>query len=417
MKVTIIGAGVIGLSCAYELSELGHQVTVIDSGAVGAGASAGNAGWVTPFLSSPRAAPGVIGDALRSFTSPDGPARMQPHIEFGFASWVLQFLSASTKTRHTRGMASLQGLSKHAFGYFDSLADRGVRFEQHTEGLGVVFKEQDNLEHYEQLARNMRALGYTGKVSVYRGGDVANFDPAILRNIAGVLHLEEERHVRPETLTDGLAKAIINAGGEIVENQKVNRTAPRGAGKWTVITDDGQSFDADYVVVAAGYPSRSLLRQVGVKVPLEAAKGTSLTAYGEGTAPSHPLKLYENMVACSPFGQTVRLSGTYDLGRRDFALNRKRLDMVIRHGLSYLEDWRPTEVEAEWVGHRSTTVDDLPIIGPVSGRPGLYLATGHGTLGVTLGPLTGALVAQEISQEKDQALLEPFRLGRFGSAA
>lgn len=415
MKVVVVGAGVIGLSCAYELSELGHQVTVVDAGTAGAGASAGNAGWITPFLSSPRAAPGVVGDALRSFTSTEGPARMRPRVEFAFASWVIQFLSASTNARHARGMASLQGLSRHAFHYFDSLAERGVSFEQHADGLGVVFKEERNLEHYEQLAANMRKLGYDGSITVHRGADVADFDPAIRRGVAGVLHLESERHVRPETLTNGLAKSIIDAGGKIIENQKVQRILPQGQGKWTVVADEGQSLVAEHVVVAAGYPSRELLRQVGVTVPLEAAKGTSLTAYGQGVAPSHPLKLYENMVACSPFGQAVRLSGTYDLGSRDFALNRKRLDMVVRHGVSYLEDWHPTEIEAEWVGHRSTTVDDLPIIGPVAGRPGIYLATGHGTLGVTLGPLTGALAAQEITQQKEQQLLNPFRLERFGS--
>jgi D-amino-acid dehydrogenase len=148
-------------------------------------------------------------------------------------------------------------------------------------------------------------------------------------------------------------------------------------------------------------------------VPLEAAKGTSMTAFGEGTAPTHPLKLYENMVACSPFGNAVRLSGTFDIGNRDFTLNRKRLDMVVRQGCSFLEDWRPTDVEIEWVGHRPTAADDLPIIGPVPGRSGLYLATGHGTLGVTLGPVTGALAAKEIARHGQQQLLEPFRLTRF----
>lgn len=415
MKITVVGAGVIGLSCAYELSELGHKVTVVDAGAAGAGASAGNAGWVTPFLSIPRAAPGVVGDALRSFTSPDGPARMQPRLEPEFASWILQFLRASTKSRHARGMAALHGLSHESFRHFDSLANRGVSFEQHTDGLGVVFKEADNLDHYQQTAATMRSLGYDGTITVHRGADVVDFDPAIGRDVAGVLHLESERHVRPETLTAGLAKAIIASGGEVIENQRVDRILPQGREKWTVVTEDGRSLYSDHVVVAAGYPSRSLLRPLGVTVPLEAAKGTSLTADGEGIAPMHPLKLYENMVACSPFGQTVRFSGTYDIGRRDFTLNRKRLDMVVRHGLSYLKDWHPAEVEVEWVGHRSTTVDDLPVIGPVPGRPGLYLATGHGTLGVTLGPVTGALVAQEIAAQEEQPLLEPFRLTRFGT--
>ncbi|MER6528663.1 FAD-dependent oxidoreductase [Streptomyces sp. NPDC001508] len=415
LKITVIGAGVIGLSCAYELTDVGHEVTVVDAGAVGAGGSAGNAGWVTPFLSTPRAAPGAVRDAVRSFTSAEGPARMRPHAEPGFATWVFQFLRASSKARSEQATASLQAFSRRAIRHFDSLAERGVGFDQYTAGLAVVFKQPHNLDHYAQLLARIRSLGYDGEVSVHRGSDAADFDPAIRRDMAGVMHLESERHVRPETLTDGLAKAILAGGGQIVEHERVVRLASSGRGRWTVVTADGRAIPCDQVVVAAGYPSRALLRPLGVTVPLEAAKGTSMTARGEGTVPSHPLKLYENMVACSPFGKTVRLSGTFDLGRRDSTLDRKRLDMVVRQGLGYLQDWRPTDIDIEWAGHRPTSVDDLPVIGPAPGHEGLYLATGHGTLGITLGPLTGALAAQEIAHRQHQPCLDPFRLTRFAN--
>lgn len=140
----------------------------------------------------------------------------------------------------------------------------------------------------------------------------------------------------------------------------------------------------------------------------------SLTAAGEGTSPSHALKLYEHMVACSPFdGGTVRLSGTFDIGSQNSLVNQKRLHMVVRQGLSYLSDWRPSQIEKRWAGHRPTSGDDLPIIGGVPGHPGLFIATGHGTLGVSLGPTTGALLAREMLQNEPQAVLEPFRVSRF----
>ncbi|WP_216589138.1 NAD(P)/FAD-dependent oxidoreductase [Streptomyces brasiliscabiei] len=416
MKTTVIGAGVIGLACAYELSELGHEVTVVDAGQAGAAGSAGNAGWITPFLSMPRAAPGAVRDAIKSFTSAEGPARMRPHLELGFGTWVLNFLLASSKKRSARTTAALQQFSRRAHEHVDSLLRRGVEFEHHTDGLGVVFKQAANLEHYEQTAARIRSFGYKGAITVHRGADVTAFDAAISSDVAGVMHLETERHVRPESLSQGLAKALLGNGGSLIEGEAVARIVPQKTrGKWTVVTAGGREIPSDHVVVAAGYASRALLKPLGVTVPLEAAKGTSLTARGEGVAPSHPLKLYENMVACSPFGEdSVRLSGTFDIGRRDFDLNRKRLDMVVRQGLTYLDSWRPTDVETEWVGHRSTSVDDTPIIGPVERRPGLYLATGHGTLGVTLAPVTGALAAREIAGRGEQAELVPFRLARFG---
>jgi D-amino-acid dehydrogenase len=412
MTISVIGAGVVGLACAYELSELGQDVTVIDSDAVGAGASAGNAGWITPFLSTPRAAPGAVGDALRSFANPDGPARLRPHVEAGFATWVAAFVRASTAKRNAKGTAALQNLAHRAHEHVDALAARGVGFEQYTDGLVVAFKRRDNLERYQHVVTKIRGLGYTGAIATYRGSDIASFDPAIHRSVAAVLHLESERHVRPETLTQGLAKSLLANGGRIVEHDAARRVERYGR-QWMVVTESGQRHVSDTVLVAAAYPTRRLLRPLGVTVPLEAAKGTSMTARGLGTAPLHPLKLFENMVACSPFGDSVRLSGTFDIGARDFTLNRKRLDMVVRQALTYLDSWRPTDVEVEWVGHRPTSVDDLPIIGPVPGHDGLYVATGHGTLGVTLGPVTGALVAREIAHRRQQPELQPFRLTRF----
>lgn len=414
MTIVVIGAGVIGLACAYELSDLGLEVTVLDAGAVGAGASAGNAGWITPFLSVPRAAPGAVRDAVRSLFSSAAPARLRPHLEWDFASWVMRFLRACSKRRSSRATAALQALARHAHEHVDSLLERGVTFEHHTEGLAVVFKRAANLQQFRRLTDRMRSLGYVGEIEVHRGQDIVAFDPALRPDLAGVVHLVSERHVRPETLTAGLAKALAANGGAVIEHDAAVRLQSRPGGKWTVDTSEGRQLEADQVVVAAGYASRALLKPLGVPVPLEAAKGTSMTAYGRGTAPSHPLKLYESMVACSPFGGAVRLSGTFDIGRRDFELDRKRLDTVVREGLSYLKTWRPTEIDVEWIGHRPTTADDLPVIGPVPTHEGLYLATGHGTLGVTLGPVTGALAAREIAQRTEHALLTPFRLDRFG---
>ncbi|AQA04559.1 hypothetical protein BVC93_21415 [Mycobacterium sp. MS1601] len=413
MRTTIVGAGVIGLSCAYELAAAGHDVTVVDAAAAGTGSSAGNAGWVTPVLATPRAHPGVLTDAASSFFSKNGPARLHPHFDLGFASWVTQFLRASTARRNNEGTAALQQLAARAVAAYDSLRERGVLFEEHTDGLAVVFKQQRGLEHFRQVITRMRSLGYVGDVALHRGREVAEFDPAISSDVAGVLHVRAERHVRPETLTHGLAQAFLDNGGTLIEGDGVRAIRAPGTGPWTTETAGGREIVSDTVLVAAGIASTSLLRPMGVTLPMEAAKGTSMTAVGEGTVPRHPLKLYENMVACSPFGNSVRLSGTFDIGARDHVVNKDRLDMVIRHGLSYLQNWRPTRIEIRWVGHRPTTCDDLPVIGPVPGRPGLYVATGHGTLGVTLGPVTGALVADEMSGTAVHNVLDPFRITRF----
>ncbi|MFE3002591.1 NAD(P)/FAD-dependent oxidoreductase [Nocardia sp. NPDC059246] len=420
MKITVIGAGVVGLCTAFELAERGAEVTVVDAGAAGRGASAGNAGWITPFLSTPRAAPGVVGDAARNLLRPGGPARIHPHPTASFLSWTAGFLRASRPGPNQHATKALQRLAATAVGAVDALAERGVAFEHHRDGLAVVALTDATLTAYQLLHSRMTDYGYTGTACLVRGRDVREFDPAIREGVAGVLHLVDERHVRPESLGAGLVAALQVRGVVVKERSAVSRIRASVTGgtarEWVVTLADGAEIVSGAVVVAAAYSSRSLLRSLGVDLPMEVARGTSLTAVGEGTAPRHPLKLAEHMVACSPFDSAVRLSGTFDLGARSTRLSRRRLDAVISGGLRYLHDWRPTTVESQWVGHRPTSPDDLPVIGAVPGHPGLFVNTGHGTLGITLGPTSGALLADEIISSRCQDLLAPFRITRFHQA-
>ncbi len=413
MKTVVIGGGVVGLSCAYELAVRDVDVTVIDAGLAGDGASAGNAGWVTSFLSTPRAAPGAVSDALRGMLRTNGPARIRPHLDIEFLRWIARFLRASRPAAHQRGAAALGALAERAPGAFDELADRGVSFEQYRAGLAIVAKTEKNYQSFRRLAEARTAAGFKSEVHNYRGREIAAFDPAIRRDVYGVVHIVDDGHVRPETVTRGLVDALRTGGALVKECSTADRVLRRGD-RWVVETNDGAHHTADSVLIAAGYGTRRLLKEVGVNLPLEVARGMSLTAYGDGIAPAHPLKFSEGMVACSPFDAVVRISGAFDLGSRGTGLDQRRLSAIVDRGLSYLHDWRPTRVESQWVGHRSVAPDDLPFIGGVPGRSGLYVATGHGTLGVTLGPITGRLVASEIAGRATEAVLEPFRLHRFG---
>ena len=244
--------------------------------------------------------------------------------------------------------------------------------------------------------------------------EITAFDPAISRSAAGVVHLEDERHVRPESLSQGLATALTRQGGELLENSHVLRIERASGARWAIVSATGARRVFDRLVIAAGFHSRALLKPLGIRLPLEAAKGVSLTARGEGVIPQHPLKLFEKMVASSPYdGGLMRFSGTFDVGDRSEVVNKKRLDMVVRDALEFFESWSPREVEKERAGHRPTSADDAPLIGAIPRHDGLYVATGHGTLGVTLGPVTGALVARELSTDKTEPLLWPFRPDRF----
>ena len=177
--------------------------------------------------------------------------------------------------------------------------------------------------------------------------------------------------------------------------------------------DDLEDLDADAVVVAAGAWSGELLGES--RFPMEAAKGYSITAKSSGTLPRHALYLSEGKVGTSTFdGGLLRIAGIFDLTGIDESLKRKRIDAIVRSSAAFLEGLASRdEIELEWAGLRPYPSDGLPVIGAVPGREGLYVATGHGRMGITLGPVTGKLLAQVILDGASPRELEPFRIERF----
>jgi D-amino-acid dehydrogenase len=165
-------------------------------------------------------------------------------------------------------------------------------------------------------------------------------------------------------------------------------------------------------VLAAGVDTPALLRPLGVRLRMEGAKGYSITAAGSGRAPQHALYFVESKVGCSPFDGAVRLAGTLELGSRDLLLNDTRVAAIARSAEAYLDDWRPERPELLWAGFRPMPADGLPIVGEVPGLPGLHVATGHGMLGVTLAPATGAAVAELLTGGGPVDRLAPFAVGR-----
>jgi D-amino-acid dehydrogenase len=195
----------------------------------------------------------------------------------------------------------------------------------------------------------------------------------------------------------------------LLENNEVRGLSRRG--RWRVRTSV-EELEADGVVIAAGAWTGRLLAPLGVGIRLEAAKGYSVTAIGRGTRPRHALYMLEAKVGCSPFQGAVRLAGTLELAGIDLSLNRRRIGAVVRTASTYLRDWQPEGVELEWAGLRPLMPDGLPVIGAVPGHDGLYVATGHGMLGVTLAPATAAALAPLILEGRLPPVLEPFRADR-----
>jgi D-amino-acid dehydrogenase len=399
----------VGLCCAYELSRAGADVIVLERGGVGQGASRGNTGWVCPSFSFPLPAPGIIGEGLRGLLRGGGPLAIRPSLDPSFVRWLLGFRRSATRERWEHGVRALIALNSRTLELFDSYVAAGVEFEMHRSGLLLVATTPAGLASYAAVFADLRALGFEGE-SVELGAEEAKeLEPALAgERLAGGVHALVDRYVHPESLLDGLATHLAARGVEVTEDLEVEGLAAANGGI-RVQTTTGP-IEADRAVVAAGASSSPLLSQLGVSLPLVGARGYSFTFSGGAMRPSHALYLAEAKVGISSYADSVRIAGVFELGRSSDALNRRRLEAMLATVEPYFSDWRPSSETAllEWAGLRPMTADGLPLIGRSPALQNVYVATGHGMLGVTLAPATAALLTPLVLEGRAAAELAPF---------
>ncbi len=413
-SVVVVGGGVVGLACAWELQRQGADVTVLERGALGGGVSRGNTGWVVPSMTSPLPAPGMVREGVRQLVTRGGAFVLHPTPDPSFVRWLWQFRRSCSPARFDAGVRALLALNARTLDLFDRYRDEGVRFEMHSTGLVIVARSVEGLRYYRGLFRRMRELGYEGGEPDELDGDqLAALEPAVDRGaVAAGLHARVDRYVRPEDLVAGLAESLRAAGARIVESCGLVGLERRN-GEWRLTTTSGDER-TDRVVVAAGLETDRLLRGLGSKLRMRPARGYSVTLAGTGTPPRHALYLAEARIGLSPYEHGVRIAGVFELGASKPIAPARAGEKLIEATRPYVAGWKPDPDGAlsTWAGLRPMTADGLPVIGELPGNPGLYVAAGHGMLGVTLAPATASALAPLVLHGRAAPELEPFAPGR-----
>jgi len=413
-SVVVVGGGVIGLACAWELTRGGAVVTVLERGEVGGGVSHGNAGWVVPSMAAPLPAPGMVREGVRQLVTRGDAFVLRPSLDPAFVRWLWRFWRSSSPARFDVGVRALLALNRRTLELFDAYRDAGLRFEMQSTGLVIVARSVTGLRHYTEVFRRLRALGYEGGEPDELDRDaLVRLEPALdRRNIEAGLHARVDRYVRPEELTKALADRLREDGASIVEGNEVTdlRAHPGG---WTVATNRGE-LRAGKVVMAAGLASVRFLRRFGTRVAVQPARGYSVTIAGRGTPPRHALYLAEAKIGLSPFAHGVRVAGVFELGASRAEAPAGAGERLLAAARPYLSGWQPDVDEplTTWAGLRPATADGLPLIGALPGHDGLFVASGHGMLGVTLAPATAALLAPLVLEGRLEPELQPFSPGR-----
>jgi len=406
VRVIVVGGGAVGLCVAEALTSRGAEVTLFESDRCGAGASAGNAGWITPSLAIPVPGPGVIGASLRWLINPSGPLWIRPTLSPAMLAWVAGFVVSCRRPAYRRGLAALQQAGAIAGPAFDRLAERGVEFELHAAPLLYPAFDQPELGHLERVADELLEAGAAPLLERISAAEARSVEPALSEHVIGGLIARDDARVRPESLCEGVERALVAKGAEVLEHSPVDAVGRDGSG-WIVAGGTARRR-GDAIVLAGGVATAGLLSRLGVRLPIVAAKGYSRTYPSEPTGPRQAMYLETPKVAISVYDGAVRVSGTLELGAKTLDLSARRLRAITEAAQQALPGWRMPSEPRDWAGMRSLSPDGLPFIGAVPGLDGLHVAAGHGTLGITLAPLTGELVADLVLEKRGSGALASF---------
>jgi D-amino-acid dehydrogenase len=381
------------------------RVTVVErNGARRDGCSYGNTGMVVPSHFVPLAAPGMVALALKWMWNPASPFYIKPRASGELATWGFRFWRAANREHVRRAAPLLCRLHMESRALYEELAAQANDFHFEKRGVLVLCRTEHALEEEAALVEPARALGLHAEVLDARA--LAALEPGVRIDALGAVRIAEDCNVEPRSLMDALQARCAAAGVEFRWNTE--------AGPWRTAGDRIRSFgelEADEFVLAAGSWSSALARSLGLPLPMQPGKGYSLTLERPPRSPRYCAVLSEARVSVSPMNGRLRFGGTMELAGLDESINPIRVRGIIQAAQRYYPEFGPRDFEGiqPWRGLRPCSPDGLPYVGRTARAPNLVVATGHAMMGVSLGPVTGMLVANALEGSPNLEQLSPDR--------
>lgn len=411
-QTIVIGGGVAGVCTAYALARRGQPVTLLERGEICSGASHGNAGLLLPSHCVPLAAPGVLGSGLRWLLDPASPFYIRPRLDPALISWLLRFAAACRGSRAHAAMPVVRDLHRASLALYEQIvAERGLRCGFARHGMLMLFRTRAGLAAGIREARLVAERGVAAEP--LDEAAVREKVPCARPGVVGGVFYPEDAQVTPGEFVRALAGVAAQLGARVLTHTEVIGFETAGRSLSRVRTTRGD-FEAGDVVLAAGSWSPVVARELGLRVPVQPAKGYSVTIRRPESCPALPLLLNEARVGVTPMGDTLRFAGTLELAGLDLSISRRRLDAIVAGARAYLDGLDQLEVLEIWRGLRPCTPDGLPLIGRARAWDNLTFATGHAMIGISLGPITGELVAQLLCGEPPSLEMGPVSPARFG---
>ena len=397
-SVVIVGGGIVGMSAAYYLLKRGFAVTLVQAEEEGGdNCSMGNAGMIVPSHFIPLAAPGMIAKGLRWMCNPESPFFVRPRLDPALLRWGWLFYRHSTPRHVAASRELLRDLNLESRRLFTELSEE-EDFGLVRRGLLMLCKTEKALDEEAEVAAEANEIGL--KAQVLGLTDLAKLDPGVTMDVAGGVHFPEDCHLDPARFMASLRRRVLALGGSIEAGITIDQIETRN-GRIHAVSGSGRRFSADEFVIAGGVWSAGLLAKAGLRLPLQAGKGYSLTLPTPPEMPHLCSIFAEAKVAITPMGSSLRFAGTMEVGGLDLTINRARVHGIVKSVAAYFPEFSERDFDGieAWAGLRPVSPDGIPYLGRSSRFANLTVACGHAMMGLSLGPVSGRLVAGLLAGE------------------
>lgn len=409
-KITIVGAGIVGIVTACYLKRDGHDVTVVDMRPPGEYCSFGNAGILSPGSCVPQSMPGILAKVPGYLADPLGPLAVRWSYLPRLAPWLLKFVAAANRQRVERIADALRALLVQTFDAYEPLV-------RHA-GCADLIRRTGYLVVYG-TERGYRGNALAWKLRRERGVVVEELDAAGIQRLlpplapiyARGLYLPEQGYVaNPERLTKTLA-AQLREDGAMVLQRRVRGIEPGGSGAAALVTDAGR-MPVETLVICAGAHSGELTAGLGEPVPIEAERGYHVTCPDSGVELPMPVAAAESKFFVTPMEAGLRIAGQAEFAGLYAEPDYARADVLARH-LRRMLPGVSIAHSTQWMGRRPSLPDSLPVIGRSAKHRNVFYAFGHGHVGLCAAAPTGRIIADLVAGRIPSIDVSPFRVDRF----
>ena len=410
-ELTIVGAGIVGLSCAWSAQRRGWQVTLVDRDFEGDRASHGNAGGIAVSECAPLNLRGLGLQPLRWLIDPLGPLAIRASHAPRLLGWFLALRKVAEPANYLRIAQALAALNQRSLRDFEAvLADTGSSADLHKRGALTVYETQSAFANDAAEWRLKRSLGVRWRE--VDAAEMRSLEPGLAPLFARGVMLEDWAHVDdPQRIVTALRRRVQALGAAFVTGDAIGLNA-NTADRPAVTLADGRRISGDRIVVAAGAWSARLAKTIGDRALLESERGYNTTLPASAARLNREVIFAERRFVATPLSVGLRIGGAAEFAGLEAPANYRRSAALLQLARRYLPGLDERGAK-QWMGQRPTTPDSLPVIGASPADARVLYAFGHGHLGLTQSATTGELVAELLCNARPSLDLAPYAITRF----